>query len=112
VFLQEVGDLGSLFDLFLLDVDHLLVVLVAVFLLLVVHHLEGLVHLHLLQLLLDRLQRLQEWLRKELTVLHLTSKDTHVLEVLERLALVHGVELLSSIDPTELLVNLRVELTF
>ena len=101
--LEVLGDLRCLFDLFLLDVHHLLGVLVAMLLLFIVHHREGSVHLHLLQILLHGLKGLQEFWREELAVLDLGGEDLDVLEVLEGLGFVERVVFLRAVDPAHLL---------
>lgn len=106
VFLQVLCHLGSLFDLFLLDIDDLLVVLVPMFLPLIIHNGKGLIHLHLLQLQLHLSQGSQEFLTEKLAIFHFGDKRLHVFEILKGFALIHGVIFLSTVDPALLLVQL------
>lgn len=101
--LEVLGDLCGFLDLFFLDVYDLLGVLIAMFFLLIVHHSERGVHLHLLQVLLHGFQCLKELFGEELAVFYLGCEDLNVLEVLEGFGLVERVVLLRTVNPTHLL---------
>lgn len=101
--LEVLRDLGCFFDLFLLDVDHLLGVLITMFFLLIVNNCERRIHLHLLQILLHGLKSIEELLGEELAVFYLGSEHLDVLEILEGLGLVERVVLFRAIHPTHLL---------
>lgn len=99
VFLEVLCYLGSFIDLFFLDIDDLLVVLIPMFLLLIIHNCKRLIHLHLFQLQLHLFQCIQELFTEKFAIFYFGNKSLHILEILEGLALIHRVVFLSTINP-------------